>query len=258
VDAGRVFVAIVMFVLAIVSLFREPNDDRELRAVEGATMLQRRLGNVYRRRLAGEQRDLASRFALAFVVLFLGIAILLTKVEVSTIYAVLFLGTALVQLRRYLRRRVPSRTAASLLVRTQISAVPTYAFAIAGIVAFGPLTDVKDLGWISWAATFSALSIVVLAWKTAASPSRLDGMDPELEIFVDNRMRKMRTLGMLQTACFVTALVAYGGSATIRNHVTLWMMLANVGVLLWLGVWQYRAARRVRASDLTPAALQHA
>jgi hypothetical protein len=96
-------------------------------------------------------------------------------------------------------RNRSQRRAASLAPRRQISVVPPLAYAGALVIAFVPLllTANPELRSAAILITLSSLAILAAAWFTAGMAAVLAGDDVDVELYVDDRVRRARVCSML-------------------------------------------------------------
>ncbi|HET9030140.1 MAG TPA: hypothetical protein VFN49_08185, partial [Candidatus Aquilonibacter sp.] len=132
-------------------------------------------------------------------------ALVLVRVLAPVVgYALFCAALAVVMSHLYLSMRNRSvRRAASLTPRTVYSAAPPLCFLGALIAALLPLA----ISWFDSSARYSGalvacacLAIAVVAARTSQMAALLAGDDPEIEVFVDNRLRWSRVTGLLTLA----------------------------------------------------------
>jgi hypothetical protein len=135
--------------------------------------------------------------------LFFGLLCLLHIVTPAIAYALACADTAVSSAWLYARVRNRSpRRAASLAPRRQSSVVPPLAFLGALLVAVVPLLFVSDpnLRIAAVLVALSSFAIVVSAWSIAGMAAVLVGDDADLEVYVDERIRRSRVCSMLALA----------------------------------------------------------
>ena len=158
--------------------------------------------------------------------LFFGILCLLHILTPAITYALACADVALVFAWVYTRVRNRSqRRAASLAPRRQISVVSPLAFIGALLSAAIPLLFVTDatLRAPALLVSLSSLAIVAAAWSIAGMAAVLVGEDVDLEVYVDERIRRSRVGSMLALAYAVASGVHLGRHAERggRPHIRL-------------------------------------
>jgi hypothetical protein len=134
---------------------------------------------------------------------FFGVLCLLRLVTPAIAYALACADVALMFAWMYARvRNRGERRAASLSPRRQSSVIPPLAFAGAIVAAAMPLLFVTDpnLRLPALLVSLSSLAIVVSAWSVAGMAAVLVGEDPDVEVYVDERLRRVRVGSMLVLA----------------------------------------------------------
>ncbi len=120
------------------------------------------------------------------------IAYALACADVAITFAWLFAGV----------RNRSARRAASLAPRRQISVVPPLAFVGALVAATVPLLFLSDssLRVSALLVSLSSFAIVISAWSIAGMAAVLTGDDADFEVYVDDRIRRVRVGSMLTFA----------------------------------------------------------
>jgi hypothetical protein len=135
--------------------------------------------------------------------LFFGALCGLRVVTPGVAYALACVDSALVLAVSFSRiRNTSERRAASLSPRTQTTAVPIYGYLGAAVSACLPLTLVADkqLEFAAILVCAASLTILASAWWTASMAAVLVGDDVDLELYVEDRVRRSRVCSMLSLA----------------------------------------------------------
>lgn len=116
---------------------------------------------------------------------------------VSTLGMAAVSGVAYLQLRNSQRRRV-----AVLAVRGPASAISPYWIGAAFLCAFTPLVDLPhaSLRFTAIAVCVATLLIAFIGWRLTLMPALLEGVDLPAELYVDDRLRSMRSMGAFAVA----------------------------------------------------------
>jgi hypothetical protein len=185
--------------------------------------------------------------------LFFGILCLLHIVTPAIAYALACADVALSSAWAYARVRNRSqRRAASLAPRRQSSVVPPPAFLGALLAAAVPLLFVSDpnLRVAALIVSLSSLAIVVSAWSIAGMAAVLVGDDPDLEVYVDERIRRSRVCSMLALAyavipVFIAVVTRDAANLPVYNYAFVVSMVLTVMFLTWFFIdfMQRRAPR---------------
>jgi hypothetical protein len=137
-------------------------------------------------------------------------------------------------------RNRSQRRAASLAPRRQIAVVPPLAFAGALLAAAIPLLFVTDpnLRVAALLVSLSSLAIVVAAWSVAGMAAVLVGDDPDFEVYVDERLRRLRVGSMLTLAyavipVFIAVVTRGAADLPIYNYAYVASMVLAVMFLTW-------------------------
>ena len=148
-------------------------------------------------------------------------------------------GIAYLSLRSATKRR-------SAVLRQRPAAAPTWVF-LAAVVSALSLLAYADTIQMAVAAGFVALSCVFtlfLAWRVATMPALLTGEDSVVELFVDERLRRIRTGAVLTFAVvpqFVYA--SFSGWQTNEIHTIAW----GFTLATWIAVSVYILASQHRS-----------
>lgn len=143
------------------------------------------------------------------------------------------------QLRNRQERRV-----AVLQARSAIDVIPAWLLALVTLSAFSVLTyaSVPALRIVSVIVTISTLITIAAAWRLTSLPALLQGVDLNVEVAIDERVRVSRTAGVLMFACvqpFVFASQSLANANAVQHIADLVTMAGFGAVFLW-------AARRLR------------
>lgn len=187
--------------------------------------------------------------------IFFGLLCLLHIVTPAIAYALACANVALTFAWLYARVRNRShRRAASLAPRRQIAVVPPLAFAGALLAAAVPLLFVgnPDLRVAAILVSLSSLAITISAWSIAGMAAVLVGDDADLEVYVDERMRRLRVGSML---CFAYAVVPVFVAVVTRDAADLPLydyafyvsMFLSVAFLAWYAI-DYTRGRAPRTN----------
>ncbi len=170
-----------------------------------------------------------------------GLLCLLHIVTPAIAYALACADVALMFAWMYARVRNRSqRRAASLAPRRQITVVPPLAFVGALLAATVPLLFVTDpdLRVAALLVSLSSLAITVSAWSIAGMAAVLVGDDPDLEVYVDERLRRVRAGSLLTFAyavipVFVSVVTRDAVNLPIYNYAFVASMVLAVMFLTW-------------------------
>jgi hypothetical protein len=172
---------------------------------------------------------------------FFGLLCFLHVVTPAIAYALACADVALIFAWMYARVRNRSqRRAASLAPRRQINVVPPLAFAGALLSGAVPLLFVGDpsLRIAALLVSLSSLAIVVSAWSVAGMAAVLVGDDADLEIYVDERIRRSRVCSMLALAyavipVFVAVVSRNAADLPVYNYAFVVSMVLTVMFTTW-------------------------
>jgi hypothetical protein len=173
-----------------------------------------------------------------------GLLCLLRIVTPAIAYALACADVALMFAWMYARVRNRSqRRAASLAPRRQISVVPPLAFVGALLAAGVPLLFATDatLRVPALLVSLSSLAIVVSAWSIAGMAAVLVGDDPDLEVYVDERIRRARVCSMLGLAyavipVFVAVVTRDAPNLPMYNYAFAASMTLTLMFFLWFAI----------------------
>ncbi len=184
---------------------------------------------------------------------FFGLLCLLHIVTPAIAYALACADVALTFAWMYARvRNRGQRRAASLAPRRQIAVVPPLAFGGALLAAAVPLLFVTDpeLRVAALLVCVSSLAIVVSAWSIAGMAAVLVGEDADLEVYVDERLRRLRVGSLLTFAyavapVFISVVTRDAVSLPVYNYAFVASMVLAVMFLTWyfIDFTQRRAPR---------------
>lgn len=184
---------------------------------------------------------------------FFGLLCLLHIVTPAIAYALACADVALTFAWMYARVRNRSqRRAASLAPRRQIAVVPPLAFGGALLTAAVPLLFVTDpdLRVAALLVCVSSLAIVVSAWSIAGMAAVLVGEDADLEVYVDERLRRLRVGSLLTfayavTPVFISVVTRDAANLPLYNYAFVASMVMAVMFLTWyfIDFTQRRAPR---------------
>jgi hypothetical protein len=125
-------------------------------------------------------------------------------------YALVCLVLAWLMLQSYLQsRRATERRVAPLLRRSFLSVVPLSMVIALGccFAATTALAASPQLRVGAVAAALTTLAMAAIAWRIAAAPAVLPGIDPQAEYAVDERLRLVRAAGVGILGCVVASLL---------------------------------------------------
>jgi hypothetical protein len=207
---------------------RDPIIGQRLRAV-----LERR------RELEGLGRTQVVVASISYI--FFGLLCLLHIVTPAIAYALACADVALSSAWAYARVRNRSqRRAASLAPRRATSVVPPLAYLGALLASAVPLLFVSDpnLRVPALIVSLSSLAIVASAWSIAGMAAVIVGDDADLEVYVDERIRRLRVCSMLALAYAVipvfTAVVTRDAvNLPMYNYAFVLSMVLTVMFLTW-------------------------
>ncbi len=199
--------------------------------------LAERLRSAHMRRKEAEGRSLQLGWAVALIAFVCAGLSWFTDVPQQLWYAVLCVclagsfGIAYLNLRSATKRR-------SALLRQRSAAAPTWVFLVAVLSALSLLVyaDTIQMAVAAWFVTLSCIFTVFLAWRVATMPALLIGDDSVVELFVDERLRRIRTGAVLTFAVvpqFVYA--SFSGWQTSEIHTVAW----GVTLVTWIAVSAY-------------------
>lgn len=135
----------------------------------------------------------------------------------------------------YLRLRNRGATrAAALAPRTLTSVVPLPWYPAAAIVSVAPLVfvDVPGLAIAAISVTFAAVATFGFAVASNSMASIMSGRDPETELYIDNRIRRCRVLGLFGVGMGVP--LVFVAMASVDASGTL---LHRIAYVLVFGAW---------------------
>ena len=171
-----------------------------------------------------------------------GVLVLLSMLSPVIGYALLCADFAIVTSQIYLSmRNRGERRAASLQPRTPTTAVPALWYAGAVLSALLSLTLViyPSLRISALIVTASCLTTLVVAMRTAHMAALLAGDDPDIELYVDNRLRWSRVSSLLVLA-YAASYVFIAMSKPVLRSGPPW--IAGVEDASWIlffgfGIW---------------------
>jgi MFS family permease len=173
--------------------------------------------------------------------LFFGVLCLLHIVTPAIAYALACADVALMSAWVYARVRNRSqRRAASLAPRRQSSVVPPLAFVGALLAGALPLLFVSDpnLRVAALLVALSSFAIVVSGWSIAGMAAVLVGDDPDLEVYVDERLRRSRVCSLLALAyavipVFIAVVTRDAENLPVYNYAFVVSMVLCVMYVTW-------------------------
>jgi hypothetical protein len=154
-------------------------------------------------------------------------------------------------------RNTSERRAASLSPRTQTTAVPMFGYFGAAVAACLPLTLVANRHIQLAAILVSAASFTILiaAWFSSSMAAILIGDDVDLELYVDERVRRARVCSMLSLAyAVVPVFFAIATPAAMNSPLYYADVLGSVALaaayFVWYGIdrWRGRLPRQVNGA----------
>lgn len=171
-----------------------------------------------------------------------GALVLVRIVDPVIGYALLCADLALIMSRIYLGMRNRSEhRAASLQRRTVTSAVPALWYAGAVVSSALPIALIgyPSVRVSAVIVAVACAAIVIVATRTAHMAALLAGEDPDIELYVDSRLRWSRVSGLL-TLCFAASYVFIAMSKPELPKTSAWV--AGVELVSWIlffgfGVW---------------------
>lgn len=177
-----------------------------------------------------------------------GLLCLLHVLSPAIAYALACADVALVSAWIFARVRNRSqRRAASLAPRRQVNVVPPLAFVGALLSAAMPLLFLTDtsLRVPALLVTLSCLAIVVSAWSIAGMAAVLVGDDVDLEVYVDERIRRSRVCSLLCLAyavvpVFIAFVTRDAGALPVYNYAFYVAMALTAGFLAWFVTYYVR------------------
>jgi hypothetical protein len=135
----------------------------------------------------------------------------------------------------YLRLRNRGATrAAALAPRTLTSIVPLPWYPAAALVSIAPLAfvDAPQFGVAAILVTFAAIATFGFAISSNSMASIMPGRDPQIELYVDNRVRRCRVLGLFAIGMGVPLVfVAMAWAATPST------LLNTIAIILVFAAW---------------------
>jgi hypothetical protein len=187
--------------------------------------VKERLGPVLAKRDAMEDLQTTPWRIIGVFAVLAGIAVLLKWLSPVVGYALFGLGmtAAMSQIYLSLRNRTERRAA---VLAPRGSAVPPALYAAALVASVLPLAtiDQPSLRASSVVIALACVGIVFVAYRASSMAALLGGDDPEIELFVDNRLRWSRVASLLLLSFAISFL--YTSVAEAAMHpVTL---LANI------------------------------
>jgi hypothetical protein len=221
--------------------------------------LKDRFAPVIERRSELEGDNTTTRRIAGYCAAFFGALVFLKVTSPVVGYALLCADLAVINSQLYLRMRNRSaRRAASLQPRSITSAVPAVWFAGGIVASILPLAlwNVHSARGSAFVVAVSCAVIVWLAARTSDMAALLAGDDPDIEVYVDNRLRWSRVAGLLVLAYAVSYVFiamskvdAASTSALINAAFTAsWVLFFGFGI--WAAVVFFRGRMRAKASSV--------
>lgn len=153
-------------------------------------------------------------------------------------------------------RNRSQRRAASLEPRRQISVVPPFAFVGALVAATVPLLFVSDpnLRVSALIVSLASFAIIASAWSIAGMAAVLTGDDPDLEVYVDERIRRVRVGSMLTfayavTPVFIAVVTRDAVDLPVYDYAFYLSMGLAVAFLVWYAI-DYMRGRAPRTNGI--------
>jgi hypothetical protein len=195
--------------------------------------MRERLAAAITRREAYERRHVPSSVLNAVLCVSIALGIAFTPMPIALAFMLLFAGSiALSSISWFFARRSDARRAASL---TRRSSPVSWMIAVPAIVACAATLVYADALPVMVAIDVVCTLIVLeIARRTLSAPSYVGGDDPEVDRYVDDRLRTWRTawaLGLATAPSFVlTMLGSFGTDAPIS---TLHLVAAFITVVAY-------------------------
>lgn len=163
----------------------------------------RRLGAAVERRERIEGlRTQTAAYVCGGVSLLAAFTAALAPVPVTMLYALVcvVLATSVATVYERLRRAGGPRVA-SLRARDPNAVAPWYAYALTATAAVSPLAYLSVAPAAAVLVTVAGMLIAAVGCGVASSPALISGDDVAVEQYVDDRLRTVRTVNLLATAC---------------------------------------------------------
>jgi hypothetical protein len=126
----------------------------------------------------------------------------LTPVPATMLYALVCVVLAVSVATAYERlRRAGGPRVASLRARDPNAVAPWYAYALTAVAVVSPLAYLAVAPTAAVLVTIAGLLIAGVGCGVAASPALIPGNDVAVDLYVDDRLRTLRTVNLLSTAC---------------------------------------------------------
>lgn len=170
--------------------------------------LKARLRQVVNARVQAESINMRFTQVLGIITAILGVVELVPAVPILLPYVTACVALAFQVLAVYLQvRRATTRRAASLAPRKTPVGLPPLMLigatvCLAGTAAYAALVT-PTVGSSAMFVIFSMVVMFAVAWRIAVSPALLLGADVQIESFVDERLRVVRTSSIVNLACMV-------------------------------------------------------
>jgi hypothetical protein len=179
---------------------------------------------------------------------FFGVLALTHVVTPTVAYALGCVDSALVLAVSFSRvRNTSERRAASLSPRTQTSAAPMFGYLGAAVAALLPLILVtqKQVQFAAILVSAASVTILVAAWWTAGMAAILTGDDVDLELYVDERIRRARVCSLLSLAYAVVPVFFAISTPLVTNvpyvgTVEVFSLVLAAAYYLWYGIDRWR------------------
>ena len=189
--------------------------------------------------------------------LFFGAMCLAHIVTPAIAYALACAEVALTFAWMYARVRNRSqRRAASLAPRRQSSVVPPLAFIGALVAAAVPLLFVSDasLRFSALLVSLASFAIIISAWSIAGMAAVLTGDDADFEVYVDDRIRRVRVGSMLTFAyavvpVFIAVVTREAAALPVYDYAFYVSMGLAVAFLAWYAI-DYLRGRAPRTDGI--------
>jgi hypothetical protein len=176
-----------------------------------------------------------------------------TRVTPTLLYALVCLVLAGSLAAAYFSlRRNGARRVASLQPRRQSAAIPSWLGAAAALGSVLPLMYLDLAPLAAVVTTAAALTIAIVGVRVAQLPAMLPGDDPEIDAYLDRRLRAVRAVNLIATSTappfvFVVFTAALSPQAAFAG----WHASATLGAAAFLlvaacagTVWQFVVMRR--------------
>ncbi|GEM_PF-2416739 len=145
----------------------------------------------------------------------------LTSAPISLLFAMLCLVLAGTVAYGYIRlRRAGTRRVASLRARHQSSAIAPWMMTAAVVAAVSPLVFIDAAPLPAIVVTAASVAIALVGVRVAQLPALLSGVDPQVEAYLDDRVRALRSVNLVGLA--TAPAYVFESTLTIGAHGASW------------------------------------